>query len=197
MQYNDINFDHRVILGLVEPHASVLDLGCGTGGLLYILAKEKGIHGQGIKIDEKAIYECVARGLSVYHGDIDSSLAEYNDKSFDYVILNQSLQQIHHVDKVLNDAIRVGKKVIVGIPNFAYYVSRLQVFFRGRVPVTLSLPYTWHETPNLHFLSIYDFVDYCRIKAITIEKNIFLSGNKQIVFLPNLLAQVGVFLVTK
>lgn len=195
MQYEDIRIDHRIISGLIEPHSAVLDLGCGTGELLYILIKEKNIRGQGIEIDEQAIYKCVAKGLNVFHGDIDTGLAEYRDKSFDYVILNQSLQQIQHVDKALVDASRVGKKVIVGIPNFAYYAARLQLFFRGRVPVTASLPYGWYETPNLHFLSIFDFMDYCRLKRIKIEKSIFLSENRRIKFLPNLFAQAGIFLI--
>jgi len=197
MTYENIHLDHRVILGLVEPRSTVLDLGCGCGELLYVLIKEKNIRGQGIEINEKAIYKCVAKGLNVFHGDIDTGLAEYGDKSFDYVILNQSLQQIQRVDKVLIDALRVGKKVIVGIPNFAYYASRLQVFFRGRVPVTPSLPYGWYETPNLHFLSISDFISYCRLRKIKIEKSIYLNEKKQVKFLPNLFSQTGIFLVSR
>jgi len=196
MVNENIRLDHKMILGLVDPRSTVLDLGCGNGELLYILIKEKNIRGQGIEIDEQAIYKCVAKGLNVFHGDIDTGLAEYRDKSFDYVILNQSLQQVQHVDKVLIDALRAGKKVIVGIPNFAYYVSRLQVFFRGRVPVTPSLPYGWYETPNLHFLSISDFISYCRLKRIKIEKSIYLNERRDIVFLPNLFAQTGIFLIS-
>lgn len=171
MKYENIRIDHRIILGLIKPHSTVLDLGCGAGELLYILAKEKYVHGQGIEVDEQAIYKCVAKGLNVFHGDIDTGLSEYKDKSFDYVILNQSLQQIIHVDKVLQDALRVGKEVIVGFPNFAYYKSRLQIFFQGKAPVTGALPYQWYETPNLHFLSILDFIAYCRIKGINIGKS--------------------------
>ena len=105
MTYENIRIDHRVILELVEPRSTVLDLGCGTGELLYILIKEKNVRGQGIEIDDHAIYKCVAKGLNVFHGDIDSGLSEYNDKSVDYVILNQSLQQVKHVDSVLSDAL--------------------------------------------------------------------------------------------
>ncbi len=195
MKYENIRIDHRIILGLIKPHSTVLDLGCGAGELLYILAKEKYVHGQGIEVDEQAIYKCVAKGLNVFHGDIDTGLSEYKDKSFDYVILNQSLQQIIHVDKVLQDALRVGKEVIVGFPNFAYYKSRLQIFFQGKAPVTGALPYQWYETPNLHFLSILDFIAYCRIKGINIGKSIFLSNNKRVNFCPNLFAQIGIFLV--
>jgi methionine biosynthesis protein MetW len=118
------------------------------------------------------------------------------DKSFDYVILNQTLQQVNHLDAVLKDALRVGKKVIVGFPNFVYWKARLQLFFRGRVPVTSSLPYSWYETPNLHFLSIYDFIDYCRSKNITIERSEYLGGKKRVGILPNLFAQTGIFLIS-
>jgi len=197
MAHEDIHLDHRVILELIEPRSSVLDLGCGTGDLLYLLVKEKGARVQGIEIDEQAIYKCVAKGLNVFHGDVDSGLAEYKDKSFDYVILNQSLQQVRHVDTVLRDALRVGKKVVVGVPNFAYYTARLQMFFRGKAPVTGSLPYQWYETPNLHFLSIADFIHYCRSKQIDIQQMICVGSKNKVNILPNLFAQVGIFLISK
>ena len=146
--------DIDTIKDLILPGSSVLDLGCGDGELLYSLVNEKNVRGFGIEIDEASIYKCVAKGLSVFHGDIDTGLSEYRDKSFDYVILNESIQEVKRVDSVLSDALRVGKKVIVGIPNFAYYNARLQIFFLGRVPITRSLPYQWYDTPNLHFLSI-------------------------------------------
>lgn len=196
MKYDDIRLDHRVILEIIPSRSSVLDLGCGTGDLLYILIKEKNVRGQGIEIDEQAIYQCVTRGLNVFHGDVDSGLAEYKDKTFDYVILNQSLQQIRHVDKVLQDALRVGKKVVVGFPNFAHYKARLQIFLKGKAPVTGALPYQWYETPNLHFLSISDFIAYCRSKKINIERSDYISGNKRIRLLPNLFAQTGIFLIS-
>jgi len=197
MARRDLQLDHKVILDLINPQSSVLDLGCGSGDLLYLLIKEKKVRAQGIEIDDQAIYKCVAKGLNVFHGDVDSGLAEFNDKSFDYVILNQSMQQILHVDKVLADALRVGKKVIVGFPNFAYYKSRLQMFFRGRAPVTEALPYQWYETPNLHFLSILDFKKYCRAKGINVERRICIGENHKIPFLRNLFAQVGIFLISK
>ncbi|MDD5562028.1 MAG: methionine biosynthesis protein MetW [Candidatus Omnitrophica bacterium] len=197
MARKDIQLDHQVILDLINPQSTVLDLGCGNGDLLYLLIKEKHARVQGIEIDEQAIYKCVAKGLNVFHGDVDSGLAEFSDKSFDYVVLNQSLQQILHVDKVLSDALRVGRKVIVGFPNFAHYKSRLQMLFLGRTPVTGALPYQWYETPNLHFLSISDFKNYCRLKAINIEQSVCIGQTRRTQFLPNLFAETGIFLISK
>jgi methionine biosynthesis protein MetW len=189
--------DYRIICSMIAEGASVLDLGCGTGELLDLLVKEKKINAQGIEIDEQAIYACVARGLSVFHGDIDSGLADYADHSFDYVLLNQSLQQVRKIEPVLNDALRVGKKVIIGFPNFAHITARLQIFFRGRTPVMPSLPYEWHDTPNLHFLSISDFIQYCRRHRITVEQAVFLGEQTVIRVLPNLCARTGIFLIAR
>lgn len=189
--------DYQAILELITPGSFVLDLGCGSGDLLALLEKEKNVKGQGIEIDDKAVFDCVAKGLNVFHGDIDTGLSEYGDRSFDYVILNQTFQQVKKPDVVLQEAMRVGKKVIIGIPNFTHINSRFQIFFRGKTPVTPSLPYEWYDTPNLHFLSILDFYGYCRKRDITIEETLFFGTRKKVWFLPNLFAQVGIFVVTK
>ncbi len=174
-----------------------MDLGCGDGELLASLVKEKGVRAEGIDISEQAIHQCVAKGLSVLHEDVDNGLRGHADKSFDYVILNQSLQQVRHLEPVLTDALRVGKRVIVGFPNFTHYRARLQLFFSGKTPVTPSLPYKWYDTPNLHFLSISDFVEYCREKNIRIEKTAYFSEDRAVRFLPNLFALNGLFLISK
>ena len=192
----NMSLDHQAILDFVTPSSSVLDLGCGSGDLLSLLIKEKQVKAQGIEIDDKAIFECVAKGLSVFHDDIDTGLPEYGDKSFDYVILNQSLQQVKKPDEVLKESRRVGRRVIVGIPNFAYIRARCQIFFNGRVPVTPSLPFEWYNTPNLHFLSILDFTEYCRKQKIVIEKGRFMNAKGTVRLLPTLFALTGIFLLS-
>lgn len=189
--------EYQVILEWIEPHSSVLDLGCGDGELLSILVKEKKAHAQGIEIDEQAIHECVAKGLSVFQEDIDVGLSEYTDKSFDYVILSQSLQQVKRPDFVLREAVRVGKKTIVSFPNFAHYSSRFQIFFGGKVPVTPALPYEWYDTPNLHFLSITDFTEFCRKRDIKIENSAYIGKDRRVETFPNFFAEIGIFLLSK
>ena len=189
--------DHKVIYGIIEPGSGVLDLGCGEGDLLYLLSKKKGIKAQGIELSEEAIYRCVEKGLSVFHGDIDSGLTEYPDKSFDYVILNQSMQEVRKVDLVINEALRVGRNVIVGFPNFAHWRARLRLLLKGKTPVTYSLPYRWYNTPNLHFLSISDFKEFCAEKGISIISEHYLGKVRPADFLPNLFAINAVFVITK
>lgn len=197
VQFDGANREHRLILDLVRSGSSVLDLGCGEGALLSLLVLERKAKARGIEIDEQAIYKCVARGLSVFHGDIDSGLSEYGDKSFDYVIFDQSLQQVRRPDQALSNALRVGREVIVVFPNFAYWSARFQMCFRGRTPVTPALPNAWHDTPNLHFLSIADFINYCRARGIIIRNSVFLGGKRVAGMLPNLFAEVGIFLIAE
>lgn len=188
--------EYRVILGWIEEGSSVLDLGCGEGELLDLLVREKRVQAQGIEISEQAIYRCVARGLSVFHEDIDEGLAGYGDKTFDYVILNQSLQQVKKPDIVVKEALRVGRRVIIGFPNFAHYSARWQILFRGKTPITPSLPYEWHDTPNLHFLSVSDFIEYCGRRGIKIVNSVFIGKRRRIKLFPNLFALAGIFLIS-
>lgn len=196
MEAEKIHLDHQIIYSIVEPGSRVLDLGCGEGELLYPLVRDKQVRAQGIELDDKAIRECVKKGLSVFHDDIESGLREYPDNSFDYVIMNQSMQEVKKVDCVIQEALRIGEKVIVGFPNFAYIGSRFALFFQGKSPVTESLPYLWYDTPNVRFLSITDFKDFCEEKKIRIVGAHYI-GKKSIVRLfPNLFALNAVFVLT-
>lgn len=197
MRFDHLRLDYRVIYQIIEPGAKILDLGCGSGDLLFLLAKEKNAKVQGIELDDQAIYECVRKGLSVFHGDIDSGLTEYPDQSFDYVILNQSLQQAKKVDFVIQEALRVGNKVIVGFPNFAYYKARFVLGLKGKAPITPSLPYHWYDTPNLKFLSISDFRNYCKAKKINISDAFYLGQSSPVKFWPNFFALNAIFVLTK
>ncbi len=192
----EMSLDHKVIYSIIEKGSRVLDLGCGKGELLYPLVRDKLIRAQGIELDDKAIQECVKKGLSVFHDDIESSLNEFPDNSFDYVILNQSMQQVKKVGDVIHESLRIGRKVIVGFPNFAYFRSRFMLFFRGKSPVTRSLPYLWFDTPNVRFLSVTDFKNFCKEKNIRIVEAHYLGEKKQIRFCPNLLALNAIFVLT-
>jgi methionine biosynthesis protein MetW len=192
-----IKFEYQVILDWILSNTTVLDLGCGDGELLSLLTQRKKVKAQGIEISEQAIYACVEKGLSVFHGDIDSGLAEYSDTSFDYVILDQTFQEVRKPDAVLQEALRVGRHVIVGFPNFAYLSNRFQLAIKGKTPVSPSLPYLWYETPNLHFLTILDFFEYCHQRNIVIENTTFIGNNRRVTFFPNWFAQIGLFLLRK
>lgn len=189
--------DYRIILTLVTPKSRVLDMGCGDGELLYLLNKNLETRSQGIEIDPEQIMQCVERGINVLLGDLDSGLTDFKDNSFDYVILNNALQELRYPDDVIKDALRVGKNLIVGFPNFAYYKARLQFFLSGRTPITPSLPFAWYESPNLHLLTIEDFKAYCAERGFRILSEHYVRNRKEIHFRPNLLAQWGIFLITR
>lgn len=192
-----MKLDHQIIYNIIKKESRVLDLGCGDGQLLEELTKGKQIKGQGVELNDEAIYKCVEKGLNVFHSNIEDGLKGYPDGLFDYVILNQSMQEIKNVDFVISEALRVGKEVIIGFSNFAYITARWRLFFSGKSPITVSLPYKWYNTPNLHFLSISDFLDFCQQKNIIIIQAYFL-GKKQLVrILPNLLAINAIFLIRR
>lgn len=189
--------DHQVISEVIEPGAKVLDLGCGNGDLLQLLVERRTVKAQGVELSDEAIHACVEKGLSVFHSDIDSGLPYYPDQSFDYVILNQSLQEVKRVETVISEALRVGKKAIIGFPNFAHLEARTLMFFGGRAPIVSSLPYEWYSTPNLRFLSIKDFRSFCRLKGYKILSAHYLDSQGPVRVLPNLFAQNAIFVITK
>lgn len=192
-----LRLDHQIVCEMITPNSKVLDLGCGDGTLLSLLIKKNSCKATGIEIDEKAIYKCLEKGLTVSHGDIDTGMADFSSKRFDFVILSESLQQVLHPKHVILEALRVGKKVIVAIPNFCNTSARLQIFFKGIVPVTKELPHQWYDTPNLRFLSLKDFRKFCRKNEITILQEKGIAANRRVSIAPNLFANIGIYLLEK
>ena len=189
--------DYAIISELVDPDSRVLDLGCGEGELLEWLATNKNVEGRGIELDGRKVQRAIARGVSVYQGDIDEGLSGYPDASFDYVILSQTLQETRRPLQVLNEMLRVGRNAIVAFPNFGHWAVRLSMLWSGRAPRTRCFPHQWHESPNIHFLTIRDFEILARAQRWTVDRKIFLSGHRNGTFLANLMAEVAVFLVRR
>jgi methionine biosynthesis protein MetW len=171
--------DLEVVAGLIPERAKVLDVGCGDGGLLQLLQASKGVDGRGVEISQRGVNECVAKGLSVIQGDADSDLSFYPDKAFDFVILSQTLQATRNPRAVLTELLRIGERAIVSFPNFGHWAMRLSLLVKGRMPVTRDLPYSWYDTPNIHFCTIRDFVELCDEIGAKVERATALDGNGQ------------------
>jgi methionine biosynthesis protein MetW len=188
--------DYAIIGDIVEPDTKVLDLGCGEGELLEWLAQNKGVEARGVEISGAKVQRAIARGVSVYQGDIDQGLADYPDQAFDYVILSQTLQETHRPRKVLREMLRVGRRAIVAFPNFGHWRVRLSMLVSGGAPRTKLFPYEWYESPNIHFLTVLDFEALAGVEGLVVERRYFLAGRRKVTLLPNLLAEVAVFLVS-
>jgi methionine biosynthesis protein MetW len=195
--------DLEVIADFIAPRARVLDVGCGDGALLELLQTDKQVDGRGVEISQRGVNECVARGLSVIQGDADKDLVYYADKVFDFVILSQTLQATRNPRTVLNDLLRIGERAIVSFPNFGYWRVRLSLLFKGRMPVTKDLPYSWYDTPNIHFCTIRDFVNLCEEVGAKVERATALDGAGQKIGLSmpwwfwNFFGQQAVFLLKR
>lgn len=193
-----LRLNYKIIADFVEPNSIILDLGCGTGDLLKMLQDKKQVKGGGIEIDDQNVVTCLEKGLTVVQGNIDKGLKEYNDKSFDYVILNKTLQCTHRPDYVIEEMIRVGKKSVISFPNFAYWKVRLFLMFHGQMPKSNILPFEWYNTPNIHLLTISDFKNFCDKKNINIINEIYM--NKGVVMnmnkkTANFFAEEAIFII--
>lgn len=195
--------DLKVIADLVPTGVKVLDIGCGDGELLAWLTTHKQVKGRGLELSQSGVNGSIARGLSVVQGDADTDLSDYPDKAYDYVILSQTLQTTRDPKAVLGQLVRIGKTVIVSVPNFGYWKNRLHLLAYGRMPVTSTLSYEWYDTPNIHFCTLSDFVTLCDDMKITIEKQVYVdnygqpsrfSGKSG---MANLMGQQGIFILSK
>lgn len=195
-----VNYD--IIMQMIEPESKVLDLGCGSGELLKLLKDKKNVKGRGVEINEDNIIKCIEKGLSVFQGDIDEGLKDYHDKSFDYIILNRTLQCTHRPDFVIQEMLRAGKKVVISFPNFAYWQVRFYLLTFGRMPKSNMLPFEWFNTPNIHLLTVNDFKMFCKERQISILTQIYM--NKACVktdiihnIMPNFFAEDAIFIVSR
>ncbi|MEY4846266.1 MAG: hypothetical protein RJA54_129 [Pseudomonadota bacterium] len=182
-----MKLESKIVIDFIKPFSKVLDVGCGDGSILLHLKKEKKIDARGIEIDHEKVKESLSKGLSVVEGDAEKDLVNYPDQSFDYV----------------HELLRIGKNAIVSIPNFGYWKVRFSLLFKGRMPVTKTLPNTWHDTPNLHMCTIKDFFDLCHSDKINIIKSIAVTQDRSSVVsnlnleIKNLYSEFGIFLISK
>ena len=194
--------DLREIVNLVPEGTKVIDLGAGDGTLLAYLAKHKKIEGRGIELSSEGVKECVARGLFVYQSNLDEGLADYEDKTFDYVICSQTIQQVHKPRYLLEEILRVGRNAIISIPNFGYYKIRFQLLIKGRMPKSSTLPFEWYDTPNIHLMTTKDFRSFLQGLDIKILKEVHSISHSGYLhpfsdWWPNLFAPTVIYLITK
>ena len=193
--------EFKVIADLLSDNTRVLDVGCGDGSLMSLLKKEKNIEVRGLELSQENVQQCIHKGLSVIQGNAETELHQFPDKSFDYVVLSQTLQAFFEPEKVLRDLLRIGKSVVISIPNFGYWKVRTKLLLYGKMPVTKTLPNTWYNTPNLHMCTIKDLFNFCDEKDINIKKVVGVNEdktsliNKRNLEIKNLFSKLGIFLI--
>ena len=195
--------EFKIISDLISKNSRVLDVGCGDGELINFLFKNITQDITGIEISKTNVQKCISKGLTVIEGNAENDLHQFPDASFDFVILSQTLQAFLSPEKVLDELLRVGKKAVITIPNFGHWKVRLDLLFKGTMPVTASLPYHWHNTPNLHMCTIKDFFNFCDNKKIKFIKSLALNNEKLLSISKgnlnkrNLFSKLGIFLIEK
>ncbi len=200
---NGIRFDLQIIASWIEPGSKVLDLGCGEGYLLSYLKRRKGARVTGVEKDEEKVEKCIQKGLAVIQGDINQEVLEYADKTFDYVIVSQTLQQIYEPARLLKEVLRIGRHAIVSFPNFSHWKVRAQLLLTGYAPVTRALPYEWHDTPNIRVITLKDFRRFSGEAGFKILKEVSVSTSEDqkrgriVGFLPTLRATYGIYLISE
>jgi methionine biosynthesis protein MetW len=184
--------DLATVAQWVTPDARVLDLGCGDGMLLRYLWKERGAKGYGVEIDDAKVGACVKNDVNVLQMDLEAGLSAFEDESFDYVILSQTLQAVRHTEAIMREMLRVGREAIVSFPNFGHWSGRLQVF-GGRMPVSENLPHQWYNTPNVHLCTIADFEDLASTIGVKIIERVVLHKGRTVNALPNLMGSLAIY----
>ena len=186
----------ELIAGWVAPGARVLDLGCGDGTLLKHLWDTRQAPGYGVEINDAQVIECISNDVNVLQMDLEDGLSAFQDRSFDYVILSETLQTIHHQEPLLREMLRVGREAIVSFPNFGFWRARLQIALEGHMPVSDELPYQWYDTPNVHHCTLSDFEDLCAKLGIRVLERLVLRDGKPVTLLPNLLGSLAIYRVS-
>ena len=193
--------EFKVIADLLPNDTRVLDVGCGDGSLMSLLRKENNVEVRGLELNQDNVQECIHKGLPVIQGNAETELHQFPDKSFDYVVLSQTLQAFYEPEKVLKNLLRIGKSVVISIPNFGFWKVRTKLLLFGKMPVTKTLPNTWYNTPNLHMCTIKDLFSFCDEKRINIKKVVGVNENKTSIInkrnleIKNLFSKVGIFLI--
>lgn len=203
INYVSIRKDWKLIESLINKNSKILDIGCGEGELIKQLQNNLNADTRGIELDRNLAKDAISKGFSVVQGNAETDLDQYSNSSFDYVILSQTLQAMYNPKTVLHELLRIGAKAIVSFPNFGHWKIRFQLLFKGKMPITKGLPYTWYDTPNIHFFTLKDFQEMCNDSNINIERSIGLSGKgEQFEImnnapLANLLTNEAIFLLSK